>query len=295
MPLRTGMFSLLLLTLAWSASAQTEPLSSASKGNTARQARPISPTYGDTVKMLNTWFDSQKNDDLARLFAVGDVRASDLRVACRSEDDKVASSAFFVLQLLGESECVDCGNSISRKRKGIAFVCDPNHIDADLKRIEEWLGEKRTQRGYECGDDSDPHEPVNDSLIYALILDGSPHSKSILDRLLAMDKACAWEDAVAEPLEQAQSLSVTAKEIGHNLRFEPDTLESAVRGSAFFLSPEYRKDARIEVIARNKTENRILLEVRYICGLQCGRGYLVVLSKEGSAWEYAVITMVWIS
>lgn len=289
------MFSLLLLTLAWSASAQTEPLSSASKGNTARQTQPISATYGDTVKMLKTWFDSQKNDDLARPFAVGDARASDLQAACSSEDDKVASSAFFVLQLLGKSECVDCGNSISRKRKGIAFVCEPNHIDADLKRIEEWLGEKRTQRGYECGDDFDLHEPLNDSLIYALILDGSPRSKSILDRLLAMDKACAWENAIAEPLEQAKSLTVTAKEIGHNLRFEPDTLESVIRASAFFLSPEYRKDTTVEVIARNTAENRILLEVRYICGLQCGRGYLVVLRKDGSAWQYAVITMAWIS
>lgn len=292
---RNSTFLLLLFTFTSSTLAQTPRLASAGKGNAAQQTQPTSATYGDTLKMLKNWWTSPKNDDLARLFAMGDARASDLQAACGSEDDKIASAAFFVLQLLGKSECVDCGNSISRKRKGLAFVCEPSLGDADSKRIEKWLREKRTQTGYDCGDDSELQAPLHDSLVYALILDGSPRSKSILDRLLAMDKACAWENAIAEPLEEAESLIATAKEIGHDLRFEPDTLESAIRGSAFFLSPQYRKTSHIELIARNQTENRILLEVRYICGLQCGRGYLVVLSKDGSVWQYAVVTMAWIS
>ena len=92
-----------------------------------------------------------------------------------------------------------------------------------------------------------------------------------------------------------QNLIVAAKENGHNLKFEPDTLEGVIRSAAFFLPSEYRKDSRIEVIARNKTEDSILLEVSYVCGRLCGSGYHVVLQKDGIVWRYASIGIAWIS
>ncbi|PYT94892.1 MAG: hypothetical protein DMG36_03480 [Acidobacteria bacterium] len=294
MKLRVCKSLLLLLTLTWSTSAQTAQLSSAGKGNAARQTRPISATYGDTLKMLKTWLESEKNVDLAGLFTMGDARASDLLAACHSTNDKIASAAFFMLRLLGRSESVDCGNSISRKHKRLAFPSGSNFTNVDFNRIEEWLAKKRAEKEYECGDDSEPIEPA-DSLVYELVLDGSPRSKSILDRLLAIDKACAWENTISDPLEQAQSLIVAAREIGHNMRFEPDTLGSVMRDSAFFLPSEHRKESRVEVIARNKTGDHILLEISYRCGLECGRGYYVVLQKDGNTWQYALITMAWIS
>jgi hypothetical protein len=260
-------------------------------GSTPAQTPQQSATYRNTLKMLKTWLDSEKNVDLAHLFEIGDARASDLRAACGGAD-KIASAAFYVLQLLGKSECADCGNSISRKRKGLAFLCEANFTNVDFKRIEEWLAKKRTQKGYECGGDS---ESLEDSLVYALVLDGSPRSKSILNRLLAMDKACAWNNIIGEPLEQAQSLISAAQEVGHNMKFEPDTLENVIRISAFFLPPERRKESGVEVIARNKTGDRILLEVGYRCGLLCGRGYHVVLRKDGATWQYALVSMAWIS
>ena len=285
---------LLLLTLTCSTSAQTTQLSSAGRGNAARQTRHNSATYGDTLKMLKTWLESDKNVDLARLFTMGDARSSDLLAACHSTNDKTASAAFFVLRLLGKSESLDCGNAISRKHKRLAFACGLNFTNADFKRIEEWLAKKRAEKGCECGDDSEPIEPA-DSLVYALVLDGSSRSKSILVRLLAISKACAWENTISDPLEQAQSLIEAAREIGHNMRFEPDTLESVIRDSAFFLPPEHRKESRVEIIAHNKTGDHILLEVSYRCGLLCGRGYYAVLQKDGNTWQYALITMTWIS
>jgi hypothetical protein len=39
----------------------------------------------------------------------------------------------------------------------------------------------------------------------------------------------------------------------------------------------------------------MLVEVSYSCGKSCGRGYLVVLRKEGTAWQYALIRMAWIT
>lgn len=86
-----------------------------------------------------------------------------------------------------------------------------------------------------------------------------------------------------------------AKAIGHDLKIEPDTLEASVRHSAFFMPEEYRKEASVELLARNSTDSRLLLEVSYRCGMLCGRGYYVVLRRDGAVWQYAVIRMAWIS
>jgi hypothetical protein len=244
--------------------------------------------------MLKGWFHSEKNSDLAHLFAMDDSRVSDLRAACRSADDEIASAAFLVLQLLGKPGCVDCRRWISRKHKGFASVCGSNLADGDFKRIEESLDEKDTEKGYECGDDPEPSTPLDDSLVYALVLDGSPRSRSVLHRMLAFEETCTG-GYIVEILKQAQSLIEDAKGIGHNLRFQPDDLESRVRASAFFLPAEHRKDSRVQVIAYNNAGNRLLLEVSYTCGLLCGSGYHVVLRKDGAVWQYAVIRMAWIS
>src|SRR5262249_32701581 len=159
--------------------------------------------------------------------------------------DQTASAAFFVLQLLGKSECADCGESISRKHGGFAFACQSNLADGDFKRIEEWLDAKRTEKGYVCRDDPEPPIPPDDLLAYALVLEGSPRSRSVLRRMLAFEEACTG-GYIVEIFKEAQSLIEDAKGIGHNLKFEPDNLESVVRASAFFLPVEYRKDSRVQ-------------------------------------------------
>ena len=276
MKLRTCWVLLSLLTFSSSVSAQT--------------AQP-SATYGKTLKLLQTWLDSEKNTDLARLFAMGDARASDFRIVCRGADEKIASAAFYVLQLLGKSECVDCGNSISRKHKGISFACESNLADRDFKRIEELVDAKRRPAGYDCGDIPDP---LDTSLVYALVLDGSPRSRLVLRRMLAFAEACTGGYLV-DILKEAPSLFEDAERMGHNLKFETGSLESVVRASAFFLPAERRKDSGVDVIAYNNAGDRLLLEVSYTCGLLCGRGYHVVLRKDGPTWQYALVRMTWIS
>jgi hypothetical protein len=297
MEMRTYVLPLLLLTFACSTLAQTKPQSSAADGASAQQPDSISDTYNDTLRMIKAWLETEENDELARLFAIGDVRTPDLMAACHSTDEKIAEVAFLTLQLLVKSECESCADSVSRRHNGLALACTGDVGDADFKRIEEWWTKKRTQNGYECGEEYEPLTPVDDSLVYALVLDGSPRSKSVLDDMLAFERACAegHTTITEEILEQAHSLIAEAKEIGHDLKFEPNTLENVIRASAFFLPPEYRKDANVEVIARSEAGDRILLEVSYRCGMLCGRGCYVVLRKDGAVWQYAVIRMAWIS
>lgn len=245
--------------------------------------------------MIKTWLDTEETDDLARLFSIGDLRTSDLLTACRREDDEIASAAFLTLRLLGKSECEGCGDVISQKHNGFAFVCGATIADSDFKHIDDWLTKKRTARGYECGDDPDPLASVGDSVVYALILDGSPRSRVTLGRIRALEKACGAEDMIiGDIVKNAPSLIVAAKETAHNLNLD-DKLEDRIRASAFFLPSEYCKDSKVELIARNKAGNRVLVEISYRCGMLCGAGYYVVLRKDGTVWQYDVIGMAWIS
>src|SRR4029077_17716757 len=122
--------------------------------------------------MLKAWFSpskpSAKDDQIARLFSIGDTRTSDLLAACRSADDEVARAAFLTLQLLGESDNGRCTDSVEHKHTGLAFSGAANLNIAEFERIERWLAKKHTRNSYECGED-DPL--IDDSLVYALILD----------------------------------------------------------------------------------------------------------------------------
>lgn len=109
-------------------------------------------------------------------------------------------------------------------------------------------------------------------------------------------KACTEASTItAEILLEADSLIADAKRTGHKLRFEPASMESVIRASPFFLPRDYRKDSSVELIAYSRKGDRVLLQVSYHCGPLCGKGYYVVLRKDGTTWQYALIRMAWIS
>jgi len=299
MNMRIFLSMLWIFAFAYSPRAQSKPRSSAAYRAIAQQSGSNSETYGDTLAMIKAWHETGESDELGRLFAIGDLRTPDLLVACNDADEEIASLAFLTLQLLGKSECLPCGDTISRTHNDVPFICGANIADADFNRIERWLVKKKNGNGYECAPEGEyePLTPLDNSLVYALILDGSPRSRLILKRMLAIEEACVAEGTtiIGEILSQTESLIAAAKESGRNLTFEPDTLEGVIRSAAFFLPSEYRKDSQIEVIAHNTANDRILLEISYRCGRLCGSGYYVVFQKDGTVWRYASIGMAWIS
>ena len=299
MKMRTFLWLLLIFAFACSTRAQSKPQSSAAGRAITQQPGSNSETYSDTLAMIKAWRETEESDELGRLFAIGDLRTSDLLAACNDADEEIASLAFLALQLLGKSECVPCGDTVSRKHNDVPLVCGATIAEADFNRIERWLAKKKHANGYKCAPEGEyePLTPLDDSVVYALILDGSPRSKSILNHMDAVENACGVDHStiIGGILEEANSLIAAAKRSGRNLRFEPDTLESVVRSSAFFLPSKYRKDSQIEMLAHNKANDRILLEVSYRCRSLCGSGYYVVLQKDGTTWRYASIGMAWIS
>jgi hypothetical protein len=287
---------LVLILLACVCVGYCQTPESSNSGAAARAFPPASETYNDTLRLIEKWVESEEPDDLARLLKIGDVRTPDLVAACHSSEYEIAGAAFLALQLQGRSECETCADSASQRRGDVAVVCSADISETDFERIDLWLAKKRTGAGYDCGEDYEPFTPMDDSVVYALILDGSSRSRSVLDNMLELEKACVTGTTIiGEILEQAPSLIVAAKQVGHNLRIEPDKLENSIHASAFFLPQKYRKDSKVEVIAQNRTLNRILLEVSYVCGRLCGSGYYVVLRKDGTDWHYSLIRMAWIS
>jgi hypothetical protein len=255
------------------------------------QSAPTSDTYSDTLRMLKSWLDSEEDEQLARLFSVGHARNGDLLSACRSTDEDTAAAAFLTLQLAGHLDCGTCPDSVWDKHTGLALSCATNLKSADFEQIEHWLAGRRSRNGYKCGDEDERR--IDEALVYALILDGSSRSQSVLAEMVALERLCGGTDSIAgEALGQLQSLTAAAKKLGHNLKLEPD-IQTSVRASAFFLPPKYRKDSDVDVLAH--TEDRILLDVSYRCGSLCGRGYFVVLRKEGNVWQYAIIRLARVS
>lgn len=286
---------MVLLACSCVANSQTTPEPSINDSN-SQEAVETSETHNDTQRLIKKWVESQENDDLAKLLRLADIRTFDLTSACRSSDDEIAGAAFLSLQLLGKSECEPCAESMSQGHKDFAAACSANITEQDFERIDSWLVKKRTANGYECGDNYDPFTPMDDSVLYALILEGSARSRSLLENLLAFNNACASGPTIlGDILEQAQSLTALAKRVGHHLTIDSDGLENSIRASAFFLPKEYRKESKVEVIVRNRARDRVLLEVSYRCGRLCGSGYFVVLRKDGSDWHYALVKMAWIS
>jgi hypothetical protein len=255
---------------------------------------PRSHSYDETVGMLKDWLRSEGNSRLVPLFAYGDARSSDLLNACRNESDETANSAFMTLQLLASPECQPCADSFSQRHGGPLLACAPHLGEAGFERIDRWWVGNRTRKGYRCGKEEGWR--IDDALVYALILDGSPRAVATLNRSLALEKACAeYVTIERETLERTSTLMRDAKQVGHDLKIEPGSVEESVRRSAFFLSPEQRKHGKVSVLARNRTDTRMLAEVSYSCGKSCGRGYLVVLEKDGDVWQYALIRTAWVT
>ncbi len=244
--------------------------------------------------MLKDWLHTEGNNQLVPLFAFGDSRSLDLLNACRNENDETANGAFLALQLLGSAECQPCADSFSQKHGGPMLGCATHREDDSLQRIDRWLAGTRTRSGYRCGKEEGWR--IDDALVYALILEGSPRSLALLNRTLALEKACAgYQTIEQETLARAPALMREAKTAGHDLKIDPERVEPSIRHAAFFLPREHRRNSKVTVLARNSTDSRMLVEVSYSCGMSCGRGYLVVLRKEGAVWQYALIRMAWIT
>jgi hypothetical protein len=266
--MRTCLSLLFLLAFTCGAAVQSGPQASAAGRGFTQQPGTNSETYGDTLGMIKAWRETEESPELGRLFAVGDLRTSDLLAACNNPDEEIASTAFLTLQLLGKPECLPCGDTISQKHDGLPFVCGAGIVDADFTRIERWVAKKQTGNGYECGDEYEPLTPLDDSVVYALILDASPRSRLILKRMLAIEKACVAGDTTVAGVETR----LVATSAAHRQICWFRDLCRAAKHDHFFRSPQRMRMAmcRGDQSTLNKTERPASIFARSMALDQAG-------------------------
>jgi hypothetical protein len=181
----------------------------------------------------------------------------------------VAIEAVLVLQLLGDAEAQRC------RGREAAIGWARALTEQDFIYFEKLFA------------DGDPL--VKDSLIYALVLNGSTRAQSLLRRVYGARRPWGGPETV----EEALSLIPVAEKAAKNLGAVPT--EASVRSTAFYLSRGARRNAKVKIVGRSGDGKRMLASVSHSCGLLCGAGYLVVLRQEQDGWRYSLITMVWVS
>jgi len=137
---------------------------------------------------------------------------------------------------------------------------------------------------------------VDESVGYALILNGSDRAFTLAKRIAASFKTCRGEGLmVAEPFLRAESLNKVSSKT-RNLQLDTANFELGMKQSAFFVPEDRQEAVSVDLLARNETNSRMLVEVSYRCGMLCGSGYYVVLKKNSAGrWDYVLIVRGWIS
>lgn len=254
-----------------------------------------SPLQGDTVRLLTQW----NGDDeavLASLFASGDTRIKDLVEACDSQDMALHGEAYLILYLIGSPEARACVTGLHTDDGKIAALAPADSLTSeDFEALEHLFRRRTCEQNASCKEEDAPL--VDESLSYALVLDGSPRAMTLLGRVATLSKACHTEDLIGSDVASNSALlRREAQSITRHLSLQSSTFESQVRESAFFIPANARSDAGVKLLARNQTDTRMLLEVSYHCGMLCGSGYYVVLKKNSAGtWDYALIERAWIS
>ena len=259
------------------------------------ESSAFSPTYADTLRMLSTWDVGDDSELMANLFAIGDVREADIALACHSQDQEIRDKAYLLLYLLGRPTTHECASQLNMEDRPAVLSVSDRISEGDYGKLEQLFRPRACEKTMNCSIDALPL--VDESLVYSLVLDGSERSMELLTRISTLAKAAHDEENIVfDVAVHSQTLALDARNSVHSLKLDGGAFEQSLRKSIFFVPADQRDDSEIKLLARNSSDNRMLVEVSYICGRLCGSGYYVVLSKNAKgAWDYALIVRAWIS
>jgi|SRR6185437_8476243 hypothetical protein len=252
-------------------------------------------TDSETLKLLKQW-DGDDEAPLATLFATGQSREPELAKVCHNEDQELHAKAYVVLLIIGSTATADCANNLNVEGESPMLLSGDIITGADLDRLEKLIVENPCKDDRGCKKQDDDCPQIDESIGYALVLNGSNRAFTLAKRIATLFKACRGEGLMAaEPFLKTESMW-DARSKTRNLRLAPANFEAAMKQSAFFVPEDRQKEVSVELLARNETNSRMLVEVSYRCGMLCGSGYYVVLKKNAAGtWDYVLVSRAWIS
>jgi|SRR5579864_17284 len=256
-----------------------------------------SSSYSQTLQALSAW-DGMGDDQaghLAAFFAKGNGMVPDLLQACKTGDEDIVARAYGLLLMIGSNKTEECASRVHEEDSPVMLATSDQISEADFTKLEQLFRSQPCENSGKCKQEDLPL--VDESVVYALVLDGSKRARTVLNRMSKLAKASKSEDMLGfDVASNAEALISQAQERAHNLTLEPSTFEELLRQSIFFLQDSVRGTAGIKLLARNASDDRMLLTVFYTCGMLCGSGYYVVLKRNpNGTWDYALIMRAWIS
>jgi hypothetical protein len=250
------------------------------------------------IEALSAWDgtgDGEDGDRLSLLFARGETLIPDIVAACHDGDEDLVPKAYLLLRLLGSEKTTECASHVHQEDPPIMLGTSDVLTESAYSKLERIFAPQPCESSRNCIEDDLPL--VEESIVYALILDGSPRAKNILNRMSKLAAASHSEDMLGfDVASHAETLTPEARSLAHNLSLDGGTFEQSFRRSLFFLKRSVRDTAEIKLLARNPSDDRMLVTVSYMGGRLSGSGYYIVLSKNAiGTWDYALIMRAWIS
>ena len=284
---KIGIAVTLLVAFAW--------LCSERANSQAENSDPA--TYSETLQALSRWdgMGDDDNRDLAAFFANGDRLVPNFVLTCRTAGEDTQAKAYIMLLLIGSDKAAECAGRLRQEDPPSLLRTSDELSETEFLKLERLFRPRPCEKSGNCKPDDLPL--VDESIIYGLVLDGSPRAQTLLSRMSKLAKASNSSDMLGfDAASHSNVLVEEARLVAHDMIFEASTFEKVFRSSLFFLPKERRAGADVKLLARNANDNRMLVTVSYTCGMLCGSGYYIVLkrNKEGS-WDYALIMRAWIA
>ncbi|MEW6736322.1 MAG: hypothetical protein AB1489_33825 [Acidobacteriota bacterium] len=220
------------------------------------------------------------DDKLAILFKIGEDNIHKLIQALYDPQPEVSLNAQVIIRYLGNETGMKALISWYSEQSQYS-VSGPIPLpltDWDYKNIERNYLSKPA-----------PWGNFVESYIYALALDDSPRSRTILDKIFSR-------------VDEFAPFSTTRKVIdltkaNNPQRLIPDKKDIAkqVLTNAFFIQPYDQKYASARLIAFNGNKSKALVEIHINRGLLAEEWHHVVISKTGKVWKFFSISMIAVS
>lgn len=239
--------------------------------------------YQDTRKLLSSMDDVRSDSDkLATLFKVGDERIRELIHALDDADSDIRLRAQIVIRYLGNVEGMKALTEWYGKQRNEHPIAGPVPLplsDWDYKFINMNLIGKAPQTWRDRGV----------QYIYALAIDDSQQSKTVLDTLVKSGSGVDENTFVGYAIKRVRMSQPTRL-----LPAEKD-LAKLVLDNAFFVSTEDHKQASARLLGLSGKKDKALVEVYINRGRLAEEWYHVVIRKCGQGWKFFSITPVAIS
>jgi hypothetical protein len=252
-------------------------------GNALGFSASESRTYRQTRKLLSQMKDVKNDSDrLAALFKVADQRIDDLIQALDDQNREISRSAQIVIRYSGNAKGMKALTDWYGMQPNEYPVVGPIPLplsDWDYKFINTNVIGKPPEMWGDLGV----------RYIYALAVDGSQQSSSILDAIVKKAGAVDESTFLGYAINRVRTSRTTKL-----LTSEKD-LARPVLKNAFFLSPEDHKEASARFLGINGDKDKALIEVYINRGRLAEEWYHIVIMKHGQGWKFFSITPVAVS